>query len=141
VPSSGRSLSNRPGPDHIQDEITTADPTDVWTASGDGIRKVTFDTARFGLRRAQPGDLAGGDAPCNAKVVRAAAAGETGPARDAVLSNAGGALAVRNSVTTVGDFGDAFAALDEARATVGTGAAARLLDQWIALASELADPR
>ena len=31
------------------DEITTAAPTDVWAASGDGVRKESFDTARFGL--------------------------------------------------------------------------------------------
>jgi hypothetical protein len=37
---------------------------------------------------------------------------------------------------------DAFATgLDEARAAVSSGAAARLLDQWIALAVELATPR
>jgi len=104
------------------DEITTAGPTGVWTASGDGIRKVTFDTARFGLRRARPGDLAGGDAPYNAKVVRAVAAGEPGPALDAVLANAAGALAARNSATSAGDFDDTFSAgLDEARAAVGSG--------------------
>jgi anthranilate phosphoribosyltransferase len=70
------------------DEITTADATDVWTASGEGIRKTAFDTARFGLRRARPGDLAGGDAAYNAKVFRAVAGGEPGAALDAVLANA-----------------------------------------------------
>jgi len=124
------------------DEITTADATDVWAASRDGVRKTAFDTARFGLGRARPGDLAGGDAAYNAKVARAVAAGESGPVLDAVLANAAGALAARNGAGGAGGFEDAFAAgLDEARAAVSSGAAARLLDQWIAIAAELASPR
>jgi anthranilate phosphoribosyltransferase len=124
------------------DEITTAAPTDVWAASGGDIRKESFDTARYGLGRARPGDLAGGDAAYNAKVARAVAAGEPGPALDAVLANVAGALAARNGANSAGAFEDAFAAgLDQARAAVSSGAAARLLDQWIALAAELASPR
>jgi anthranilate phosphoribosyltransferase len=56
------------------------------TATAEGVRKTVFDAARFGLRRASPGDLAGGDAACNAKVVRSVAAGEPGPVLDAVLA-------------------------------------------------------
>jgi anthranilate phosphoribosyltransferase len=110
------------------DEITTADVADVWTASTEGIRKATLDTARFGLRRARPGDLAGGDAACNAKVVRSVAAG---------------ALAARNGAAgAAAGIDDAFAAgLDQARAAVSSGTAARLLDEWITLAGELACPR
>jgi anthranilate phosphoribosyltransferase len=123
------------------DEITTAAPTDVWAASGGGVRKAVFDTARFGLGRARPGDLAGGDAAYNAKVARAVAVGESGPALDVVLANAAGALAARNA-SGAGAFEDSFAAgLDQARTAVSSGAAARLLDQWIALAAELASPR
>jgi len=124
------------------DEITTADSTDLWTVSGEGIRKIAFDTARFGIRRARPGDLAGGDAAYNAKVVRTVADGEPGPVLDAVLANAAGALAARNSAASTGDFEDAFAAaLDQARTAVSSGAAARLLERWIALAAEFASPR
>jgi anthranilate phosphoribosyltransferase len=124
------------------DEITTASATDVWAASAEGIRKMVLDTARFGLRRAQPGDLAGGDAASNAKVVRSVAAGEPGPALDAVLANAAGALATRNGAAGTRDIQDAFAAgLDQARTAVSSGAAASLLDKWIALAAVMAEPR
>jgi anthranilate phosphoribosyltransferase len=58
------------------------------------------------IRRVPAGDLAGGDAPYIAKVVRAVAAGEPSPALDAVLANAAGALATRNSATSAGDFED-----------------------------------
>jgi len=91
------------------DEITTADATDVWAASGEGIRKTAFDTARFGLRRARPGDLAGGDAAYNAKVVRSVVGGERGPALDAVLANAAGALAARSGAASTGGFEDSAA--------------------------------
>ena len=77
-----------------------------------------------------------------AKVVRSVAEGQPGHVLDAVLANAAGALAARNSAASAGDFEDAFAAgLDQARAAVGSGAAAKLLDQWSALAGELASPR
>ena len=91
------------------DEITTADATDVWAASGEGIRKTAFDTARFGLRRARPGDLAGGDAAYNAKVVRSVVGGEPGPALDAVPANAAGALAARSGAASTGGFEDSAA--------------------------------
>jgi anthranilate phosphoribosyltransferase len=53
-----------------------------------------------------------------------------------------GALAARSGAAGTGGFEDAFAAgLDKARAAVSSGAAASLLDQWIAFASELADYR
>ncbi|HEX3513578.1 MAG TPA: anthranilate phosphoribosyltransferase, partial [Trebonia sp.] len=105
--------------------------------TAEGVRKTALDTARFGLRRTRPGDLAGGDASYNAKVVRSVAAGEPGPALDAVLANAAGALAARSGAASTGGFEDAFVAgLDQARTAVGSGAAARLLDQWIVLAGE-----
>jgi hypothetical protein len=67
--------------------------------------------------------------------------GRTRPALDAVLANAAGTLAARNGAASIGGFEDAFAAgLDQARTAVSSGAAARLLDQWIALAGELAGP-
>jgi anthranilate phosphoribosyltransferase len=124
------------------DEITTAAATDLWTASGESIRKTSFDTARFGIRRTHPGDLAGGDAAYNAKVFRSVASGEPGAALDAVLANAAGALAARNSAVSTGNFEDVYAVgLDEARDAVSSGAAGRLLDRWIALAGEFAATR
>ena len=91
------------------DEITTADATDVWAASGEGIRKTAFDTARFGLRRARPGNLVGSDAAYNAKVVRSVVGGEPGPALDAVPANAAGALAACSGAASTGGFEDSAA--------------------------------
>jgi anthranilate phosphoribosyltransferase len=119
------------------DEITTTTVTDVWTAGEAGVRHMTIDACRFGLRRAGPGDLRGGDAAYNAKAVRTVLGGEPGPALDAVLANAAGALAARAGATASVE--EAFAAgLDRARAAVAGGGAAALLDRWIGLTHELA---
>jgi anthranilate phosphoribosyltransferase len=77
------------------DEITTTTATDVWTAGEAGVRHLTIDACRFGLRKAEPGDLRGGDAAYNAKAVLSVLGGEPGPALDAVLANAAGALTAR----------------------------------------------
>jgi anthranilate phosphoribosyltransferase len=121
------------------DEITTTTVTDAWIASGAGVRRLTIDTSRFGLCKAQPGDLRGGDAVGNAKAVRTVLGGEPGPALDAALANAAGAFAARAGDT--GTLDDAFAAgLSQARSAVSSGAAATLLDRWIGFTHELAVP-
>jgi anthranilate phosphoribosyltransferase len=79
-------------------------------------------------------DLRGGDAPHNAEVVRRLLAGATGPVRDAVLLNAGAALAVHEAAYDVTQ-----ASLDErlaagilrAAEAVDSGAAADTLDRWV----------
>jgi len=119
------------------DEITTTTATDIWTASESGVRHLTIDTARFGLCRAQPGDLRGGDAAYNAKAVRTVLGGDPGPALDAVLANAAGAFAAR--AAGIADVEETFAdGLGQARTAIGSGAAAALLDRWIGLTHELA---
>ncbi|MFE9424204.1 anthranilate phosphoribosyltransferase [Kitasatospora sp. NPDC006697] len=121
------------------DEITTADVTDVWTVGETGVRKSTFDTARFGLQRPGPDALRGGDAAYNADAVHTVLAGAPGAARDAVLANSAGALAAHDATAGLED---AFAdGLDRARTAIDSGAAADLLARWTKLASELAQPR
>ena len=92
----------------------------------------------LGIARATTQDLRGGDAAHNADVVRRVLAGEQGPVRDAVLLNAGAALAVDEAAYDVTQ-----ASLDErlsagiARAaeTVDSGAAAATLDRWVEASS------
>ncbi|GII31883.1 anthranilate phosphoribosyltransferase [Planotetraspora mira] len=122
------------------DEITTAAPTDVWIAGGDGVRQETLDAADFGLARSAPEALRGGDAAYNASVVHRVLAGEPGAARDAVLANAAGALAAHRGFG--GGLHDAFATgLEEARRAVDSGGATTTLENWLKLASSLADRR
>ncbi|MEW6489063.1 MAG: anthranilate phosphoribosyltransferase [Thermodesulfobacteriota bacterium] len=76
------------------DEITVCGATRVAEVRDGAIREYTVSPEEFGLSRAGPGDIAGGDARENAAIVRAVLGGEPGPRRDMVLVNAGAALYV-----------------------------------------------
>jgi anthranilate phosphoribosyltransferase len=118
------------------DEFTTAAPTRVWAVSGGRVVESVIDALDLGVARSATGDLRGADAAFNAAVARRVFAGEKGPVRDAVVVNAGAALAAH-----AGFGGDLAAALREgierAGAALDTGAATRVLDRWLALAASL----
>jgi anthranilate phosphoribosyltransferase len=117
------------------DELTTTTTSQVWVAHDGDITRATVDPSGLGLAPATAEDLRGGDAAHNADVVRRLLAGEKGPVRDAVLLNAGAALAVYDAPDAA-DVTDALAAgLARAAEAVDTGAAAATLDRWVAAAS------
>lgn len=74
------------------DEITVCGATRVAEVRDGAIREYAVSPEEFGLSRAGPGDIAGGDARQNAAIVRAVLGGEPGPRRDMVLLNAGAGL-------------------------------------------------
>ena len=76
------------------DELTTTGPSTVVALEEGDIRGFAVAPEDAGLPRAAPADLAGGDAACNAAIVRAVLDGAPGPARDVVVLNAAAALAV-----------------------------------------------
>ncbi len=89
------------------------------------VRTFELDATAIGLPRATLADLLGGDAEENAKIVRGILSGEIqGPKRDAVLLNAAAALST--------ECGDLAAGLEEARASLDSGAALRVLDAFVA---------
>ena len=55
----------------------------------------------FGLRKAEPQDLIGGDAAANAAMLREILAGQKGPHRDVTLLNAGAALFIASRAASV----------------------------------------
>ena len=115
------------------DEFTTTAPTRLWTVHDGTVTESTVDAVDLGMARAEPADLRGGDAPYNAGVARALLAGEHGPARDAVLLNAGAALAAYDGLG--GDVSEALVAgIGRAAKAVDSGAAADLLDRWVSTA-------
>ena len=113
------------------DELTTTTTSRLWWVHDGEVRETTVDPAALGLPRATAEALRGGDAAHNAEVVRRLLAGETGPVRDAVLLNAGAALAVYGAP---GDEpGRALpAGVEKAREALDSGAAATVLDRWVA---------
>ena len=91
------------------------------------------DPQRLGLELAPLSTLRGGSPDHNADVVRQVFAGARGPIRDAVVLNAGAALAIMGEDS--GADQDAFevdlrAAMDRAEQVLDSGAAAAKLEQW-----------
>lgn len=112
------------------DELTVTTTSSVWTVHGGSVEEATIDPADFGIGRSPIEALRGGDAAHNAEVVRRLLAGERGAVRDAVLLNAGAALAVHGAPGE--PVKDALAAgIARAAESVDSGAAAGVLERWI----------
>ena len=113
------------------DELTTTTTSSVWVVRGGEVSSATVDPAAHGIARATTADLRGGDAQHNAGVVRRVLAGEPGAVRDAVLLNAGAALAVYDATdASVDEALDA--GISRARDAVDSGRAEATLDRWVA---------
>lgn len=103
------------------DEPSLSGPTTItWLNAG---QVDTFDITpeQFGLDRAAPAELAGGDPAANAAICRSVLAGHAGPRRDVVLLAAGLALWTAGAAASIGD------GVTTAARTVDTGAADRFL--------------
>ena len=75
------------------DEVTLSTTTSVWVVRDGTVTSDRLDPGDFGISRSPLEALRGGDAEFNAAVVRDVLAGHRGAPRDAVLLNAGVALA------------------------------------------------
>jgi len=119
------------------DELTTTTTSTVWEVRAGAVREVTVDPATWGLGRADPADLRGGDVETNVAVARAVFAGRGGPVRDAVVLNAAAGLATHAGLT--GDLSaDLAAGIERAGASLDSGSAADVLDRWVATGGRLA---
>ena len=108
------------------DELTTTGPSHVFTVAAGVSEEGELTPEEAGLRRASPDDLKGGDIELNVAIARAVLAGDPGPARDVVLLNAGAAL------WTAGEADDLQGGVAAAARSIDSGAAAGVLDRWIA---------
>ncbi|MBM0126844.1 anthranilate phosphoribosyltransferase [Pimelobacter simplex] len=115
------------------DELTTTTTSRLWQVHAGQVSEVVVDPTAFGIAPATTEDLRGGDAQHNAGVVRDLLDGKTGPVRDAVLLNAGAALAVYDAPGAPYD--EALAAgIARAGEAIDSGAARASLDRWVAAA-------
>lgn len=116
------------------DELTTTTTSTLWAVQGGAVTTHTVDPAAYGLAPATTEDLRGGDAAHNAEVARRLLAGDKGPVRDAVLLNAGAALAVYDAPGTPVD--EALGAgIERAAAAIDAGDAQGSLERWVEASS------
>ncbi len=116
------------------DELTTTTTSRVWAVQDATVTEFGIDPVRFGLGGGTREGLRGRDASYNAEVVRRLVAGEPGQVRDAVLLNAGAALAV-HAGESGGPDERLGAGIDRAREALDTGRAQAVLDRWVAVSA------
>ena len=119
------------------DEITLATTTSVLSIGRDEIKSDRIDAKDFGLANAPLEAIVGGDAEENARISRAIFAGEHGAPRDAVILNAGAAIAAFEGDLHSGIKERITAGVRRAEQAVDSGAAAELLNKWAALTQEI----
>ncbi len=137
----GRAASVFRGDDGL-DELTLATTSTVWWVRERRVVQLTIDPSDVGLDHSPIESLRGGDAAHNAHVVRRLLAGDRGPVRDAVVLNAGMALATASGLGP--DSAEVSRPLlaravrtgmDRAEQAIDSGAGERLLARWVAATS------
>ena len=113
------------------DEITTTTSTQVVELKNGTLRKFEISPEQYGLPRALPADIKGGDPAANAQAMRSLFEGATGPYRDIVVLNAAAALVIADKAADIPggialaaealDFGRARHVLDELVKTTNPG--------------------
>jgi anthranilate phosphoribosyltransferase len=120
------------------DELTTTTTSTIWRVQAGTVDKLTFDPLGFGFPRAQVAELVGGDAQTNAEEARAVFGGATGAVRDAVVLNAAGAMVAHAGLSSHAEWLPSWEdGLSRAAEAIDSGAAQRLLEQWIRFTQQL----
>jgi anthranilate phosphoribosyltransferase len=114
------------------DDLTTTGPSFAALLDAGELRSFEIDPVSLGIPLARASDLAGGDPPENARILRAVLDGETGPRRDIVCLNAGAALWVAQHVESLPE------GIVEAQASIDSGRALGRLDALIQASQQAA---
>jgi anthranilate phosphoribosyltransferase len=116
------------------DELTTTTTSRVWLVHDGAVTEESVDPSRLGIPAGTAEGLRGQDAAYNAEVVRRLLAGDKGPVRDAVVLNAGAALAVHAAEDGPLD-GRLAAGIRRAEDAIDSGVAQETLARWVKAAS------
>jgi anthranilate phosphoribosyltransferase len=111
------------------DEISTTGYTKVSECRDGAVNTFYVHPADFGLAKAAPAQLRGGDAAANAAIARAVLAGTPGAPRDIVLLNAAASLLIAGRAPSIKD------GVKAAAAALDSGAAAGVLDALVRISS------
>jgi anthranilate phosphoribosyltransferase len=112
------------------DELSPIGPNLVCEVADGQVRRREIDPLDFGVPRCEPGELAGGSPEENAVTIQEIFAGAKGAKREAVLLNAGGAIAAG------GHADDLAEGYEIAAQALDSGAAAERLEQLVAFSQE-----
>jgi anthranilate phosphoribosyltransferase len=107
------------------DEISTTGYTKVSECRGGAVNTFYVHPADFGMPKATPSELRGGDATANADIARSVLAGDTGAPRNIVLLNAAASLLIAERALTIAE------GVRQAAAALDGGDAARVLDRLV----------
>lgn len=119
------------------DEITTSTTSTAFVVDGGTVREARIDPTVLGIERVPLDALRGGDAEANAMIARSVLAGDRGPVHDAVVLNAGAAIAAYSGLG--GNLDDALrSGIARAVEVVDNGAAAELLQRWVDVSTRIA---
>lgn len=114
------------------DEVSIAGPTDFWLVRNGNINPQTVRPGDLGLDEAPLSAIVGDTPEVNAQHVRDLLDGKTGPIRDAVLLNAGYAIAVTDTETAEQEWLVAYRrGVERANESLDSGAAKRVLERWV----------
>ena len=115
-----------------RDKITTSQVTDLWEVRGGGVTHHELAPEDLGVTRCAVEDLQGGSPQQNAAIVRRLLDGDQGPVRDAVLINAAAGLTAADEHAD-GDLVSRLRAnMGRAEESIDSGAAAEVLQRWVA---------
>jgi anthranilate phosphoribosyltransferase len=112
------------------DEISASAPTTICEVIDGRFTSYTLHPEDYGMALCRKADLAGGSPAENAAIARSVLAGETGARRNAVLLNAGAGIHIATGEPLAN-------AIKKAAALIDSGAAAKQLDDFVALTSGL----
>jgi anthranilate phosphoribosyltransferase len=114
------------------DELSPAGPNLVFEVADGVVHERVVDPVELGIEPCEPGALAGGSPADNARITRDVLSGAGGPRRDAVVLNAGGAIAA------AGHADDLREGLALAAHAIDDGHAAERLEELVAFSRESA---
>jgi anthranilate phosphoribosyltransferase len=112
------------------DEITTTGPTKAVSLEDGAISSFAIVPEEFGIARAAPADLKGGDGEYNARALRAVLSGAKTPYRDIAVLNGAAALMVAGKASTFAE------GVRLAQASIDLGRAEAALDRLIAISND-----
>ncbi|MDD5545820.1 MAG: anthranilate phosphoribosyltransferase [Candidatus Omnitrophica bacterium] len=83
------------------DEVTTTDRTRISELKDGKVKTYEISPRDFGIKKARPGDLKGGEPAENAKIAMDILSGEKGPKYDIVVLNAGCAIYAADKASSI----------------------------------------